>query len=225
MPAAGYKNSAAVIARRAPVGQRGDLRRGTDQVRLLDRLPEERADVQREDREQHHRVHDRERAFDRDQERVQRREEEILELSRLRGQQLDLALPAARFGPHDEDERRPADADEEPVRARHVRRRVADVGRVACRFPGEIQVDRVLGQHRDDRQDGDREAARDLELGELGRPRQQKCRREDRRAGCQRLHPGERWTPSARSTSHWATSSVVERSESNGTDIEQTSAK
>ena len=46
----------------------------------------------------------------------------------------------------------------------------------------EDEVDRVLGQHRDERQDGDREPGRDVELRDLGRPGEQEGRADDREA-------------------------------------------
>ena len=54
-------------------------------------------------------------------------------------------------------------------RARRVAGRL--VGLTA--LPREHEVHRVLGQHRDQREHRDRETGRDVELGGLGRPRQQ----------------------------------------------------
>ena len=51
---------------------------------------------------------------------------------------------------------------------------------------GEHEVDDVLGQHGDERQYGDGQAGRDVELGHLGRPRQQEGGADDGQAEEQR---------------------------------------
>ena len=58
-------------------------------------------------------------------------------------------------------------------------------GRTLVRSPalrGEHEVDGVLGQHRDQREQREREPGRDVELRHLGRPRQQERRAHDREA-------------------------------------------
>ena len=46
-------------------------------------------------------------------------------------------------------------------------------------FAREREVDRVLGEHRDEREDREREALRDVELQRLGRPGEEERRSED----------------------------------------------
>ena len=78
---------------------------------------------------------------------------------------------------HDE---RPADADEQPVAAGHVGEREGrELLRVLARLGGEREVDRVLGKHRDQRQDREREALGHVELQRLRRPGQEERRSED----------------------------------------------
>ncbi len=67
--------------------------------------------------------------------------------------------------------------DAVPLAARDTPRRTPH-GRAA--LPREHEVDRVLGQHRDQREDREREAGRDVEPRDLGRPRQQERRADDR---------------------------------------------
>ncbi len=90
--------------------------------------------------------------------------------------------------PRDEHDHGPADPDQQPVGARHVRereparrllpaagRRQAGRTRGLERVPAlprEDEVDRVLGEHGDERQHGDRQAGGDVELRDLRRPRQ-----------------------------------------------------
>ena len=94
------------------------------------------------------------------------------------------------------------DADQQPVRAGHVRERErarrlrAAVDRQARRarlrerlaaLRREHEVDRVLGQHRDQREDRDREPGGDVELRDLGGPRQHERGAHDREAEQERL--------------------------------------
>ena len=54
-------------------------------------------------------------------------------------------------------------------------------------LPGEHHVDRVFREDRDERQHGDREPRRDVELRDLGRPREDEGRADDREPEQQRL--------------------------------------
>jgi hypothetical protein len=74
----------------------------------------------------------------------------------------------------------------------HAARRRPDPRRplqpvLVSRLPREDQVDRVLGEDRDEGEERDRECLRYLELGELGPPRQKERRSEDRQAEQQRV--------------------------------------
>ena len=76
----------------------------------------------------------------------------------------------------------PAETDQQPVRAGHVGDRVGGVAGVLARLPGEVHVDRVFGQHAQQREEQDRERLRDVALGELGGPREQEGAAQDREA-------------------------------------------
>jgi hypothetical protein len=81
---------------------------------------------------------------------------------------------AAAPGADDEHDRRqrPAEADQQPVGAGHVGGRVGRVARPVPGREGEVEVDRELGQNGDQGEQGDREAAGDVDLGRLRRPRE-----------------------------------------------------
>lgn len=70
-----------------------------------------------------------------------------------------------------EDDERPPHADEQPVAAGHVgeRERCVLVW-VGTGLEGEREVDRVFGEHGDERQHGQREAARHVDLERFGPP-------------------------------------------------------
>ena len=67
---------------------------------------------------------------------------------------------------------RPSDTDEESVGAGHVGQGPVGLG-VSARLDGEHQVDGVLGQHRDEGQDGDGDTLTQVDLGRFPGPRQQ----------------------------------------------------
>ena len=56
--------------------------------------------------------------------------------------------------PEEEKDGWPGEADEKPVRARHVRQGELGLLRIIRRPPSEVEVDRIFGQDSDDRQDG-----------------------------------------------------------------------
>ena len=138
--------------------------------------------------------------------RVHGREPEERHLHRMRTVEPHLVQnrwALARAVRRDEYDHRPADADQQAVRARHVgegerARALPRVVRCLARLsellervpalPREHHVDGVLGQDRDEREDGDRQPRRDVELRHLGRPRQDEGRADDREAEQQRLH-------------------------------------
>ena len=148
----------------------------------------------------------------RQRERVERGDPEEPDLDRVVAGELDPfpARAGLRRGlaepiPRDEHDHRPADTDQEPVRARHVRerqvarglraaagerraRRVELVGVATLRR--EHEVHGVFGQDRDQREDRDREPRGDVELRRLGRPRDRERRPDDREAVEQREHGG-----------------------------------
>ena len=73
--------------------------------------------------------------------------------------------------------------------------------RVAA-LPGEDEVDGVLGEHGDEGEDGDGQAGRDVELGHLGRPRQQEGGADDGQAEDERPPTaGSGWMSASRRTS------------------------
>ena len=82
--------------------------------------------------------------------------------------------------------KRPAQADEEPVPARHIGDRqplTRRIGiRVSARFPGEDEVDGVLRENGDHGDYRERQPLAHVHLGRLGRPAQEKRRAEDRNA-------------------------------------------
>ena len=73
-------------------------------------------------------------------------------------------------------------ADEQLVRAGHVgeREAVRRLARRRARLPREHEVDRVLGQHRDQGEQGEGEAGRDVELHDFRRPGQHERGADDR---------------------------------------------
>ena len=87
----------------------------------------------------------------------------------------------ARHAPRrEEHDQRPPDADEQPVAAGHVRQRERrELVGVLAGLVREREVDRVLGQHRDEREHGEGEALRHVELERLRGPGQQERRAED----------------------------------------------
>ena len=94
-------------------------------------------------------------------------------------------LPQTEAGRHRE--QRPAQPDEQPVAAGHVGRGVLRERGVVPGGVGEVEVDRVLGQHCDQGEDRDGETTRDVELGHLGRPGEEHGRTHHRGAvdkGC-----------------------------------------
>lgn len=76
----------------------------------------------------------------------------------------------------------PAEAQQQTVGAGHVRGRVLDVLGFAAGAVGEVEVDRVLGEHGDHGEDRDGEAAADVDLRGLGRPGEREGGGDDGRA-------------------------------------------
>lgn len=89
----------------------------------------------------------------------------------------------AEAGPRDEYQRGPSQAEQEPIAARHVGHCIRGLRGVGCSLPREGRVDRILGQDRDQGEDGDREGLRKVDLGGLDRPAEQECGAKD---GCTR---------------------------------------
>ena len=202
--------------------QRADQSRGPDEVRLLRRRAPEPEHEHHEDADEDDRVDERERALQRQGQRVERRQREERDLDRVRAFERDVGVELAgvpvlagdaRHPPRREQhDHRPADADQQPVAAGHVgeRERRVLLG-VLAGLVGEREVDGVLGQHRDEGQHGEGEALRHVELERLGRPGEQERRAEDGEAEDDRCHdvaeagarePGEhsgegqrRWRP------------------------------
>ena len=168
------------VARR--VGSEPMSSAGPDEVRLLGRRPRDAHHVRDEEPDQDDRVEQRDRALQRERQRVDGRDGEEGDLDRVRPVELDLvverSLVAVGLGDPahpprgQQHHQRPADADQQPVAAGHVgqRERRVLVG-VLARLPREHEVDGVLGQHRDQRQDGEGEALARRRAGAPRRPR------------------------------------------------------
>jgi len=91
---------------------------------------------------------------------------------------------SAALDPVQDRNERPADADQEAVRAGHVGCRELDIVRPGIRASPQrvVEVDRVLGQDGEQGQAGKRDALRDMRLGSLGAPREQEAGAKDRDA-------------------------------------------
>jgi hypothetical protein len=177
-------------------GERPQVAGGPHEVGFLGGGARDPHGVEDEDRDQDHRVEQRHRVLQRQGERVDRGDRQERDLDRVLAIELHaspvlpLDDPALGAEPPERDEHHhgPADADQQPVGPGHVgqrqraRRLGAAVQRQARRaglrerfaaLAGEHEVHGVFGQHRDQRQDRDREARRDVQLRHLGRPGQQ----------------------------------------------------
>ena len=129
-----------------------------------------------EQREQHCGVVPGEPAREGDDERIEAGRTEKEELGPTASSELHAAGPFAAFPEtpgEEERHERPADPEEEAVAPGHVRRGVVAVLRNLAGGEGEVEIDCVLGQHGDHRQDGRGEAARDVVVGGLPRPDEQ----------------------------------------------------
>jgi hypothetical protein len=195
--------------------ERCQVPRGTYEVRILGRRSRDPPGVRDEDPDQHDRVERRDRVLERQRQAVHGREREERDLDGVRALEPDLVTVGRRrrrrrvgppahpphAPPRDEHDHRPAEADQQPIGAGHVRERERAVGRPGrARRPArrpvrldriaalqrEHHVDRVLGQHRDEREHRDREAGRDVELRDLRRPRQEERGADDREPEQQR---------------------------------------
>ena len=83
----------------------------------------------------------------------------------------------ARHQHADQNDDRPPDTHQQPIRAGHVRRGVLGVLGHMTGGVGVVQVDRVLGQHGDDAQHGHGQAAGNVDLGGFSGPRQHEAGR------------------------------------------------
>lgn len=72
--------------------------------------------------------------------------------------------------PEEQEDERPAEANEEAVAAGHVGNGVGGKRGVLAGLPGEGHVDGVLGKHRDQGDEGDGERLGDFDFGGLGGP-------------------------------------------------------
>ena len=169
-----------------------DQRGGSRQLLFLVRLSPHRGHhVRQEEGQENGGVQQADLPAEGDQEGVERGPDQKTDLEVLPWIELQPGGAGAITG--DEHDRGPAHPDQQSVGSRHVRHRVGGVGRVLARGPGEVQVDRVLGQNPDERQHQQRERLRDVALSELARPGQHERRTEDGQARQQRdghgLHP------------------------------------
>ena len=177
--------------RRCVVGQRADQPRGPDEVRLLRRRARDADHEHDEDADEDHRVEERERALQRQRQRVERGEREERDLDRVRAVELrprcrarpcSRCLRAMRVIRHAAssttiDQPTPISSRLPPVMLASASGAYFSGSSPA--FAREREVDRVLGQHRDEREHGEREALRHVELERLGRPGQEERRAED----------------------------------------------
>ncbi len=130
----------------------------------------------------------------------------LLQGAPLRGGERSRRLPGtetADLVPGQEDDHRPPDPDQQPVGAGHVRERERARGRVGVaagrgargaellhgvpRLRGEHEIDRVLGQHRDEGEHRDREAGGDVQLRDLRGPGEEERGPHDRHPEQERL--------------------------------------
>jgi hypothetical protein len=143
----------------------------SDQVGLLGRQAGDAPHVKAEHGSEHGHVDQAQVALEGQHERIKGRRQQHGQLQAVALLELDVAAAEAEIGQGDH--QRPGDADEQPVRPGHIGDGVAGVGRVLGGEPGEAGIDHVLGQDGDQRQQGECEALREVELDRLGRPRQQ----------------------------------------------------
>ena len=155
-----------------------------DQVGLA-ALPLRRApQVEAEECEQAGRIIERQPPRERDDQRIETGRAEEDQLCPAAGMQLDAAgwLAATPGAPGKEHRHeRPPEAEQEPVAARHVRRGIVRILRHVSGAPGEVEIDGVLGQYRNDGEDGRRQAAGDVVARGLRRPDQEEGGGDDRR--------------------------------------------
>jgi hypothetical protein len=112
--------------------------------------------------------------------RGDREEPELAAVAGVQDQLTDRATrPAAGDQQGEAGDHRPAEAEQQPVRSGHVGGRVGGVRRVAAGRVREVEVDRVLGQHSDQRQQRGRQSAGDIHLGGLRGPGQHERRGHD----------------------------------------------
>ena len=181
MTSADPANIATTSGRRCAGRQGADPRGGSHQVVLVAAVvPGHPDQVVREQPEQHDRQQQRDLTGQRHREREHpgNQEEAELEPVALRQQQHPHRLAAGPTGDEqrDQDHGRPAQPEQQPVRAGHVGRGVLHVLGSLPGLVGEVEVHRVLRQHHDHGQDGHRQAAGDVDLRSLRRPGQHERR-------------------------------------------------
>ena len=191
--AAANTNSPVTSSRLGRCDRPADPGGGPDEVRLGRLGPGGLPQVEDEEAEQGEAEDQADLAGQRDQERHDGGDEQEPELGPVPGLQHQFpdaaAGPPGRHPQGDDHHDRPAQAEQQPVGPGHVGRRVLHVVRVVPGGVREVEVHRVLGQHRDDGQDRDGQRAGDVDPGRFGRPGQQERRGHDGRP--------ERRSPSA----------------------------
>ena len=168
------------------------LPRHSDQLRLAPLAVRSSPQVDREDGEQHDSVVPGETTGEGDDQRIEAGESEECELELAAFVQLHAARPfatAPKAPREQERDERPAQSQQQPIAAGHVRRGVMRVLRNVPRAPREVEIDGVLGEDGDHREDRGRETPRDVALRGLGCPHQQERRRYDR--GTENQHPDD----------------------------------
>ena len=93
----------------------------------------------------------------------------------------------ARLTPIREDHGGPAQTDQQTIRAGHVRRGEGGVFWIFTGHPSKVHVHGILRKHRDQSQQRQRKRLRNIQLGQLRRPRKHEGSAKDRQSGAQRL--------------------------------------
>jgi len=172
-------NSASTTYRRGTVGSAPIVAAGPTRSGFLGRAARRPDRVAREERRQQHGIDEGDLASQDERERIQGGGGEKADGDHATAVERDEPPPLG--GPREQRDRRPADAQQQTVGSGHVRDRVRREGRVVPGLPGEHDVDGVFRQHRKQRDDDERERARDVALGRLGGPRHRERRGHDAR--------------------------------------------
>ncbi len=123
-------------------------------------------------------------AVEGDHEGVERREEQETDLDAVMGLEAEDLGATATAG--DQHHRRPAEADQQPVRTGHVGDGVVGVLGIFCGLDGEVEIDGVLREHAHQGEHQERQRLGDVPFRQLRRPGENEGAAEDRQAGEQR---------------------------------------
>ena len=160
--------------------ERADHRRRANEVRLHGRRARGGHGVSGEESDQDDAVSQRDPGLERKDERVHGRRGEEEQTSNVAA--IESNQPVATNRPGQEGDHRPADAKEQPVRARHVGDGVRSEAGVGAGLPREHDVDGVFRQHGEQRNHDQRERAGDIALRGFRTPRHREGRADDTEA-------------------------------------------